>query len=87
MVSQNVIVKDEIGFHARTASIFAKAASTFEAKISIEFGPKRINAKSMLAIMTLGVRKDDIVKIIAEGADEEKALSSLTELILLNFEL
>ena len=59
MISFLINIEDEIGFHARTASLFAKKASKFKSEIFIEFNRKKVNAKSTLSIMTLGVKSND----------------------------
>jgi phosphotransferase system HPr (HPr) family protein len=85
MVSQEIIVTDEIGFHARTAAIFAKTVAKFDSTIFLSFKEKKVNARSMLAIMTLGVKKGDEITLIAEGADEDVAIEQLASLIESNF--
>ncbi len=87
MIKEKVVVIDKIGFHARTAALFAKEATTFSAMIKIEFNNKSVNGKSMLAIMTLGVKSNDSIEIIADGADEKEAIASLVKLIQNNFNL
>lgn len=87
MASKKVIVSDQIGFHARTASIFAKQAGVFTSKIYINFGAKKANGKSMLAIMTLGVKSNNEVEISAEGDDASTALETLSKLVQNNFKL
>ena len=87
MVSKKVIVDDEIGFHARTASIFAKIARPFTSEITINFQDKKANGKSMLAIMTLGVKSDNEVEICAEGEDETTAIEALSDLVVNKFKL
>ncbi|MFH6603158.1 HPr family phosphocarrier protein [Maribacter algicola] len=85
MVKETVTITDEIGFHARTASLFAKKASGFESEVKVTFNGKTINGKSMLAIMTLGVKSDATVEITTNGTDESKAMKALIELVKNNF--
>lgn len=85
MISNQVKMTDKIGFHARTAAMFAKQAANFLSTIKIEFNNKSVNGKSMLAIMTLGVKLNDIIEIKIDGEDEKIAMKSLTELIENNF--
>jgi phosphotransferase system HPr (HPr) family protein len=85
MIEKIIKIKDEIGFHARTSSLFAKQASAFQSEIFIEFNDKKRNGKSTLALMTLGVKSQDVIKICANGIDEIKALKTLEELIKNNF--
>jgi len=85
MTKEMVTVTDEIGFHARTASLFAKKAGGFESTIQVSFNGKTVNGKSMLAIMTLGVKSNASVEISAEGDDEKEALHALTDFVKNNF--
>ncbi|MAC62302.1 MAG: PTS sugar transporter subunit IIA [Flavobacteriaceae bacterium] len=85
MISLAINIKDEIGFHARTASLFAKKASKFESEIFIEFKGKKVNAKSTLSIMTLGVKSNDEIVLITNGNDEKEAHNALISYIENNF--
>jgi len=85
MISLAINIKDEIGFHARTASLFAKKASKFESEIFIEFKGKSVNAKSTLSIMTLGVKSNDEIVLITNGNDEKEAHNALISYIENNF--
>jgi phosphocarrier protein len=85
MIKDTVVVIDKIGFHARTASLFAKKAGEFKSSIQISFNDKTVNGKSMLAIMTLGVKSETAVEITVDGQDEKQALSALVDLIDNNF--
>lgn len=85
MISQAINIKDEIGFHARTASLFAKKASKFESDIFIGFKGKRVNAKSTLSIMTLGVKSNDEIVLMTNGNDEKEAHITLISYIENNF--
>ena len=78
-------LNDKIGFHARTASIFSKNASEFKSIINIEFKGKKVNGKSMLSIMSLGVKTADSVIISCEGEDEDVSINHLKNLINNNF--
>ena len=71
MKTIKIQINDKIGFHARTASIFSKNASKFKSVINIEFKGKKVNGKSMLSIMSLGVKTGDSVILSCEGQDEE----------------
>lgn len=85
MVKDMVTVTDEIGFHARTASLFAKKVGGFNSTIQVSFNGKTVNGKSMLAIMTLGVKSNASVEISAEGDDEKEALQALIDFVKNNF--
>lgn len=85
MAKEKVTVTDEIGFHARTASLFAKKASVFNSNVQVSFNGKTVNGKSMLAIMTLGVKSNATVEVFADGDDETEALKALIDLVQNNF--
>ena len=85
MISSPIRINDEIGFHARTAALFAKKASTFSANIFVEFNGKKVNAKSTLSLMTLGVKSKDEIILTAEGIDEKEAHKALITIIETNF--
>ncbi len=81
MKQLDVIVPNPTGLHARPAKVFAKIAKQFEAKIQIQHGEKRVNAKSVISVLTLGVEKDGQVSLTAEGPDADTALMTLKEAI------
>jgi len=82
-----VLVKilNQQGLHARPASLFAKTASKFKSTVSIVYGGKTINAKSIIIIMSLGLKKGEEIKIITKGVDEKEALEALVSLIECKF--
>jgi phosphocarrier protein len=86
MQSKSLEVNVEVGLHARPAMYLTQVASKFRSSVWIEFDGKRVNAKSLLGILSLAVSKGDKVQIFAEGQDENLAVAKLSELILSNFE-
>ena len=85
MTKTLLIIKDKIGFHARTAAVFAKAAAGFKSEIFVEFNGKRVNAKSTLSLMTLGVKSEDKIELIVKGIDQNSANQTLVDLVESNF--
>lgn len=81
MVSQNVIVMNQTGIHARPASLFIKAAIGFKADIKVHKNGKSGSAKSLLSILALGISQSSEITISAEGEDEQAAVASLVELV------
>lgn len=77
MVKEKVIVKNETGLHARPASELVKLANQFKSNVQIIIGEKRANAKSMLGVMSAGVRANTEIEIECEGEDEEVALKEI----------
>ena len=70
-------ITDEMGIHARPAGLLAKKAKEFESTITIEKGGKSVNLTKLMAVMGLGVKHGETVKITADGADEDKAIESV----------
>ena len=85
MYSKEIVIKTEVGLHARPATFFIQKANEFKSSIWIEMGVRKVNAKSLLGVLSLGVQKDMTVLISAEGVDEEEAVTALGNLINSNF--
>ena len=79
MKKEKVLLKNETGLHARPASELAKLASKFKCEIKIYANDKIINAKSILAIMSAGVKADTELEIECTGEDEEIAINELVQ--------
>lgn len=85
MISKEITVKNIVGLHARPATFFIQKANEFKASIWVEKDSRRVNAKSLLGILSLGITKDMQITIIADGADEVVSVDSLIALIEKNF--
>ena len=85
MVVKNIIVQNQIGLHARPATFFIQKANEFKSTIWISREERKVNAKSLLGVLSLGITKDTQVEISAEGIDEESAVNALIDLINSNF--
>jgi len=86
--SREVIVRSKVGLHARPAALFIKTAGGFSARVTIENvtrGTKPVNARSILSVLSVGVRMDDHMRITADGMDEEAAVVALADLVNNNF--
>ena len=81
MYTQNVTINNEVGLHARPATFFIQKANEFKSSIWVEKEDRRVNAKSLLGVLSLGIVKGTAVTIIADGADEDEAIATLSELI------
>ena len=81
MYSKDVMVQNQVGLHARPATFFIQKANEFRSSIWIEKEERRVNAKSLLGILSLGIIGGTQIKIIADGADEQAALNALVELV------
>ena len=85
MVSSDVTVQNSVGLHARPATFFIQRANEFKSSIWVEKDERRVNAKSLLGVLSLGIVKGTTIKIVADGGDEEEAVKTLVELIESNF--
>ncbi len=81
MITRDVTIKNSVGLHARPATFFIQKANQFKSTIWVEKDERRVNAKSLLGVLSLGITKDMSVTLIADGSDEEAALNGLAELI------
>lgn len=85
MLTKEVVINNQVGLHARPATFFIQKANEFKSSIWIEKEDRRVNAKSLLGVLSLGIVKGTSVNLIADGNDEENAISTLTELIASDF--
>ena len=85
MLSRDVTVKNEIGLHARPATFFIQLANQFRSTVWVENEDRRVSAKSLLGVLSLGITKGTTVKIVADGNDEQLAVDGLCSLIENNF--
>ena len=81
MITEKVTILNETGLHARPASVFVNTAAKFKSDLTIQKDGKKVNAKSILSVLGLGVSKGTELTISAEGPDEEEAVSKLVQLI------
>ncbi len=81
MITRNVTIKNALGLHARPATFFIQKANTFKSSIWVEKEDRRVNAKSLLGVLSLGITNGMSVTLIADGADEKEALDGLENLI------
>ena len=85
MVTNSVTLTNQVGLHARPATFFIQKANEFKCGIWIEKDERKINAKSLLGVLSLGIVKGGEMNIITDGEDEEAAMAALLELIESNF--
>ena len=85
MYSQNVTINNEVGLHARPATFFIQKANEFKSSIWVEKDERRVNAKSLLGVLSLGIVKGTAINLIVDGPDEEEAIETLSQLISSDF--
>ena len=81
MVVKSVTITNQVGLHARPATFFIQKANEFRCSIWVEKDDRRVNAKSLLGVLSLGIVCGTTVNIIADGADEVQAVETLAELV------
>ena len=86
MIIETIIIQNRAGIHARPAAMLVQSTKNFSSDIFFEKGKDRINAKSIMGIITLGAAYGTEIKIIANGEDEQEAVTALTQLFESKFE-
>ncbi|MBE6927902.1 MAG: HPr family phosphocarrier protein [Ruminococcaceae bacterium] len=82
MYTEKTIVKCESGLHNKQATYFIQKANEFRASIWIEADDRKINAKSLLGVLSMGITTGTEINLIAEGVDEEAAVKSLSAMLM-----
>ncbi|HNX15198.1 MAG TPA: HPr family phosphocarrier protein [Oscillospiraceae bacterium] len=86
MVYKDVIVRNKVGLHARPATFFIQKANEYRSTIWVEKEERRVNAKSLLGVLSLGIIGGSGVRIVADGSDENEAVNALVALLESGFE-
>ena len=85
MVKKEMTITNNIGLHARPATFFIQKANSYASSVWVEKDDRRVNAKSLLGVLSMGIAKGMTVTLIADGADEQAAIDGLVALIDSNF--
>ena len=81
MYTKEITVNNEVGLHARPATYFIQKANEYKCGIWVEKEERRVNAKSLLGVLSLGIVGGTTITLIADGADEEAAVEALADLV------
>ena len=81
MIKREMTITNNIGLHARPATFFIQKANSFKSSIWIEKDDRKVNAKSLLGVLSLGIAKGMVVTLVADGQDEKEALDGLVNLV------
>ena len=81
MLLREITVVNDVGLHARPATFFIQKANSYKASIWIEKEDRRVNAKSLLGVLSMGIVKGTKITVIADGEDEAEAVNGLCDLI------
>ena len=85
MCVKDVVIQNQVGLHARPETFFIQKANEYKSSIWVEKDERRVNAKSLLGVLSLGIVGGASFKIIAEGPDEKEAIDALENLISTGF--
>ena len=85
MYSKVAVVNNQVGLHARPATFFIQKANEFKCSVWVEREERKVNAKSLLGVLSLGIVKGTEINLIADGSDEEEAVEALVKLISSDF--
>ena len=85
MYSKEVVVQNQVGLHARPATFFIQRANEYKSNIWVEQDERKVNAKSLIGVLSLGITKGTEITVLGDGPDEEEAVNTLVELIESNF--
>lgn len=81
MFTSAVTVQNQVGLHARPATFFIQKSNEFDSSIWVEKEDRRVNAKSLLGVLSLGITGGTEINIIADGVDEQEAVEALVKLV------
>lgn len=81
MISRSVTIQNSVGLHARPATFFVQKANCYKSSIWVEKEDCRVNAKSLLGVLSLGISKGTDITLIADGQDENDAVDALAALV------
>ena len=81
MIEKTFVITNETGLHARPATLLVQASGKFVSEITLQYKEKKVNLKSIMGVLSLGIGKGSEITITIEGGDEELAMKELEETI------
>ena len=81
MYVKDVMVQNQVGLHARPATFFIQKANEYKSSIWVEKEERRVNAKSLLGVLSLGIVGGTQIRVIVDGSDEQEAVENLIKLV------
>ena len=85
MCVKDVVINNQVGLHARPATFFIQKANEFKSSVWVEKEDRRVNAKSLLGVLSLGIVGGTKIRIIVDGSDEEACMNALVDLVEKDF--
>ena len=81
MIEADLLIRNQLGLHARACALFVRAASKFESNVLVSRDDLEVNGKSIMGVMMLAAEEGSTIKVKADGPDEAAALAAITELV------
>ena len=81
MTEAQLVIRNQLGLHARACALFVKAAAKFKSHVLVSRDDLEVNGKSIMGVMMLAAEEGSLIKVRAEGEDEQAAIAALTELV------
>lgn len=81
MIQRQLTIQNKLGLHTRAAAKLVDIAKKFESKIELIFRDRKVDAKSIMGVITLGAQKDNLLDVIITGNDETQAMEAIEKLI------
>ena len=81
MVSATLTVKNKTGLHARPAAMLVKLCNSFESELCIIAGDSEVDPKSIVDLLSNGIKQGTVIELTADGPDEQNALDEIVALI------
>ena len=81
MISRDITIKNSVGLYARPATFFIQKANSYKSSIWIEKDDRRVNAKSLLGVLSLAIASGTTITLVADGPDEADAISGIEDLV------
>lgn len=81
MISRDVTIQNAVGLHARPATFFIQKANSYKSSVWVEYNERKVNAKSLLGVLSMGIIKGMTITLIADGSDEEETLDGLCKFL------
>lgn len=81
MTVKEAVVSNQVGLHARPATFFIQKANEYVSSIWVELDDSRVNAKSLLGVLSMGILQGTVIKLMADGPDEKEAIEGLIEVL------
>jgi phosphocarrier protein len=81
MTVKEAVVSNKVGLHARPATFFIQKANEYVSTIWVEMEDSRVNAKSLLGVLSMGILQGTVIKLMADGPDEKEAVDGLIEVL------